>query len=468
MMHRSSRGAASRCLSQYQRQCRAVAAPIARHAHTGAVLTFLSPSPAHSRAAVAFLDALFRLPRIETTGAGRDGLDALHFGSSSASWDSTACACPTSGTILHFLSCSTEEEEREGEGGTSPRPALHLIAVHGSHSSAPSTPASNFSRAAALEALVECRERLAENIPVRQIFTKSNGALALSALESRLRGLFLNIMGKVRGRYPNPSWILRKLPSTTFPTPLLVDLTPFSSSQQDSSPTDNHGENAPPKDDESLCKGEGKCCKIRELALPFFTGGPSLQATLSKSSLARPLPGLYQCSVGPGGSKDKTKRNPGLIFRPLPAAEEDFHLSPPSLVFQCKSLLDSQKLVEETLGGRTDRIGWRGHSQTGSLIVSHPSTLGLDIRICEGVGAGQDWALSSSFDESTESLLAASLSELQSTHVVSEGKHEDAAAVREDGKILQGDCWVEFRETLKNPAVLFKQLSSAFQKPART
>lgn len=459
----------SRILHQYQQECRTVELPAltARRAHTGSVLTFLSPSPTHSRSAVEFLNKLFQLPRINTQETGRDSLDDLHFGSSSSSWDSIACACPTSGTILHFLSVSAEDEHKEST--KSPHPALYLIAVHGSHSSSLSTQSSSFSQAIYHEALMECRRRLAGSIPLRQI---SDGASALSAIESRLRGMFLTIMCKVRGRYPNPSWILEKFPSTARPTPLLVDLTPLSSKHHDSPLKRNSNKDTRSKENDTQCKGEGNCCKIRELALPFFSGGMSLQATLSKSSLSRPLPGLYQCAVGPRGNKGKTKSNthhePGLIFRPLPAADEDFHLSPPSLVFQCNSLSASQKNIEGKLGGRTDRIGWRGHNQSGSLIVSHPSTFGLDIRICEGVG--EEWALSSSFDESTESLLAASLSELQSTHVVSEGKANgsDASSVKEDARNLKGDCWVEFRETSKNPAVLFKQFSSWFNKPART
>ena len=94
-------------------------------------------------------------------------------------------------------------------------------------------------------------------------------------------------------------------------------------------------------------------------------------------------------------------------------------LSPPSLIFSCPSLDETQELVEKNLGGKTSKIRWRGDEHRGSLIVSHPSIAGLDVRISE------DWILSSSFDEAEQSVLAGSLDDLQSSHVMSEGKHDD-------------------------------------------
>ncbi|KAL9181369.1 hypothetical protein ACHAXT_010174 [Thalassiosira profunda] len=129
----------------------------------------------------------------------------------------------------------------------------------------------------------------------------------------------------------------------------------------------------------------------------------------------------------PSGNDNATAHNatdnPGLIFRPLPAAQEDLRLSPPSLVFQSKSLDESQELIERTLGGRT---------------------------ICET--AGEEWVLSSSFDEAQDSLLAGSLAELQSTHVVSEGKRGGTDTVAGDPKIGHADCWIETRQTVKRPS----------------
>ncbi len=143
-----------------------------------------------------------------------------------------------------------------------------------------------------------------------------------------------------------------------------------------------------------------------------------------------------------------TTTNPGLIIRPLPAADGDMRLSPPSLVFRCESLSGSRDLIEGRLGGRTHKIGWRGNGLSGSLIVSHPSVTGIEIRIRESVHDG-GWALSSSFDESQESLLAGSIAELQSTRVTSEGGA--TTSIIGDDKIGNGDCWVEFRSNVARP-----------------
>jgi len=433
----------------------------------GPILTFLSSSPTHSRQAVHFLNQLFNLPQVssssEREATRRDCLDEFHFGSLSHSWDSVACACPTSGTILHFLSFSADKNNEPRVKNemrvNNVHPSLQLIAIHGSDSASISpTSSSQCSEEQYHNALIECRQRLATTIQNMQIFDGNKYALA-STLEARLRGLFLYIMCDILGWQPNPAWILAKKSSP------ILDLMPFS-----------------PKETSSLERQDSKngpieidiTGKLRELALPFFPGvSSSLQTVLSKSSLIRPLPGLYQCPAGPTESKATTKRNttanPGLIFRPLPAAQEDLRLSSPSLVFQCESLVEAQKLVEEKLGGRTFKIGWRGHGQLGSLIVGHPSILGLDIRICEA--AGNEWILSSSFDEAQESLLAGSLAELQSTHVVSEGKSGAAETSSGTGDTKNGnaDCWVEFRSNVKHPTGFFKQFtSSLFQKPART
>jgi len=442
----------------------------------GPILTFLSSGPKYSRSAVVFFNELFDLPRIDTesisTTGKRDSLDELHFGSSSSSWDSVACACPTSGTVLHFLSYSDDQYE---EATNSEHPAsLHLMAVHGSHSSSlPLTQSPQTSKEAYLHALMECRQRLAGSIQERQLFSHSgdkDGLVSASSnLEARLRGLLFNIMCSGMGRQPNPSWILEKNPSTTRSISPLMDLTPLTSNL--SPPIYSNEKTSPIIGNESQPAKQDHTGKLRELAMPFFPGVSSLQTKLSKSSLPRPLPGLYQCSAGSNGTKSATKRNvtddPGLIFRPLPAAQEDLRLSPPSLVFQCESLEGAQKLVEGKLGGRIEKIGWRGHGQSGSLIVNHPSIIGLDIRICEA--PGNEWKLEGMFAEAQESLLAGSLEELQSTHVVSEGKGDSTSTVKKDTKTLNADCWVEFRSNIKQPLGFFKQFtSSIFQKPART
>jgi len=457
----------------HRRSTTSRASIIATAAPPGPILTFLSSSPTHSREAVHFLNELFELPKInnqnglaDQDATRRDSLDQFHFGGTRKKWDSVACACPTSGTILHFMSFSPGKnqkarEKNETKGGD-PSLQLKLIAIHGSDSSSPpSTTSSKSSADQYSNALVECRQRLAKNIQSMQIFEGEKPGSLASTLEARARGLVV-VVSDILGREPNPAWILS---GKTSP---LLDLMSFSSNET----TSLDKESAGPTEREKAGKQSRNTGKLKELALPFFHGlSSSIQTKLSNSSLLRPLPGLYQCAVGQTRAKDAGKRNatanPGLIFRPLPAAEEDLRLSSPSLVFQCESLAKAQKLVEGKLGGAVFKIGWRGHGKLGSLIVSHPSILGLDIRICES--ASNDWVLSSSFDEAQESLLAGSLADLQSTHVVSEGKIGVEASSRTvDKKNDNGDCWVELRSNVKHPTGFLNQfVSSLLNKPAR-
>ncbi|KAL7435415.1 hypothetical protein ACHAXH_006388 [Discostella pseudostelligera] len=429
----------------------------------GPVVTFFSPSPQRSRSAVEFLNKLFHLPQIQiynikssesqTGRKTRDCLDELHFGkdssSSSSSWDSIACACPTSGTILHFLSyCSgTADERQRSRSIDDVNSPLHLIAIHGSSALEHFDPTNNTQYRSVM---IECRRRLAETLESEHIIPHPFAW----TFEARLRGLLFYVMCNVMGREPQPNWIIPTQPSTT---PIL-DLTPlFPSNAKDAL--------VHSIDDEHRCNHTDCIGKLREIVLPFFPEVSSLQTTLSQSSLSRPLPGLYQFQIGSEYGKETVNRTtnkpntPGLIVRPLPAAQEDLRLSPPSLVFQCKSLVNVQTLVEEKLGGRTSKIGWRGNGQLGSLIVSHPSITGLDVRICESTG--DEWVLSSSFDESQDSLLAGSLAELQSVHVVSDGKHNDIekASTVGDKHTANGDCWIEFRSNVKHPTGFLKHFA---------
>ncbi len=418
----------------------------------GPIITFLSPSPQRSRSAVEFLHKLFHLPQIQIdycisslksdaarNSSRRDCLDELHFGiDSSSSWDSIACACPTSGTILHFLSYHSAAEERKPsrtmDHGYSP---LHLIAIQ------------LYCNTHYQTAMIECRKRLAETLKNGHAIPHSFA----STIEARLRGLIVYIMRNVMGRQPQPKWIIPGSPSTT---PIL-DLTPFVSP---------HAIKIPALSNEDEHR-HTDCGKLRELVLPYFPEVSSLQATLSQSSLSRPLTGLYQYpefDKETGEERTINTHTSGLVVRPLPAAQEDLRLSPPSLVFQCKSLVETQTLVEEKLGGRTTKIGWRGNGHLGSLIVSHPSITGLDIRICETTG--DEWVLSSSFDESQDSLLAGSLAELQSVHVVSEGRrNNNTEKTSGDKNTANGDCWIEVRTNAKHPAGFLKQLSRGKTNP---
>lgn len=297
---------------------------------------------------------------------------------------------------------------------------LHLIAVHGSITLKQVDPTSDSHYQIAM---IECRKSLAETLENEKIVP-------------RLRGSLIYVVCNVMGKELQPNWIIPASPSTT---PIL-DLTPLSPSNAMN--VSAHST----EDDCHHCTG-----KLRELVLPYFPAVSSLQTTLSQSPLLRPLTGLYQYPVGAGNGKEteveRITKTPmsGLIIRPLPAAQEDLRLSPPSLVFQSKSLVEAQTLIEEKIGGRTSKIGWRGNGQLGSLIVSHPSITGLDVRICET--NSDEWVLSGSFDESQDSLLAGSLADLQSVNVMSDGKHGD---VEKTAANTGGDCWVEVRSNLKH------------------
>jgi hypothetical protein len=352
-------------------------------------------------------------------------------------WDSVACICPKSGTILHFLSLANDESSHESREEVNDVQSSHsLIAIHGGVPSAfPHDQEDQFTVHTCVDVVLQSRGRLAEELRTRQLFQPNYAerGSVVSSLESRLRGKAIRLMN-LMGKQLSPSWLLSKIPQTS--NDVVLDLRPFNI-------TSNKLDFIPSKQ-----KDRHHAFQLRELALPFFPERSSLQQQLSRSSLIRPMPGLYQCvqstSIGYplNTSKCQTKADDGLVLRPLPSATEDFRLSPPSLVCQCSSLAEAKESVENELGGKTAKIGWRGDGQNGSLIVSHPSIRGMDIRLVE-VGSGNaGWVTNSYFHESQEALLAASLDDLQSSHVVSEGKDrdEEGSNYHVDPKILNADC----------------------------
>ena len=365
------------------------------------VLTFLSPHPNHSRSAVQFLQQLFQLDPIGNStlstspqSTKRDLLDEMHFGSSSSmSWHSIGCTCNSSGTILHFLSLADGKTEASRTQNSS----LSLLSINECSISD--------------DALSNCREQLSHSMEDNYFFGRQT-----RSLEARLRGVAFSMTQKM-GREIQSSWLLPNTPA--------LNLNRRSSGQSASSDmTTSTGESA-------------NAIGLRELVLPFFSEYSTVQSDLSKSKLSRPLPGLYQYDCE------------GLVIRPLPAADEDLRLPPPSLIFQCPSLHDAKELVENDLGGKTAKIGWRGDKDRGSLIVNHPSIAGLDVRISE------DWILSSSFDEAEQAVLAGSLDDLQSSHVLG----HDGEEVTIDPKTNNADCWVEARSNVKRPSGFLKRFS---------
>mmetsp|Transcript_6811 Transcript_6811/g.9943 ORF Transcript_6811/g.9943 Transcript_6811/m.9943 type:complete len:369 (-) Transcript_6811:121-1227(-) len=179
---------------------------------------------------------------------------------------------------------------------------------------------------------------------------------------------------------------------------------------------------------------------LKEITIPHFDNslypdGRSLLLTLSESSLTRPVVGLYQFQGG-------------LTIRPLPAGTLDQVLPRPSLVFRCDNLEDNIKVLRNR-GAITGKIGFNA-SRKGQVMVQHPYIPGLDLRLTETV------AYSSSFPEAQEALLAGSLTELQNKNVLLEGGVENQEDAVPDLMNGVGDCWVEFRATMKQPLGFFK------------
>lgn len=157
---------------------------------------------------------------------------------------------------------------------------------------------------------------------------------------------------------------------------------------------------------------------LKELVVPFSDEGPSLLAKLSQSGLPRPATGLYQCE--------------GLCLRPLPSAAKDHEMPPPSLIFHMTEL-----------HAEATKIGHTGRKGAGQYMLRSEAVPGLDVRLCPADG------YSTHFAEAQESLLAGSLSPLQSDHVL------DGAKGEVDPRTNQIDCWVEFRANMARPSGFF-------------
>ena len=91
---------------------------------------------------------------------------------------------------------------------------------------------------------------------------------------------------------------------------------------------------------------------------------------------------------------------------------------------------DNDSSSTSTTAVATAKIGYNGTAK-GQIMVQTGDWTGLDVRFCEST------KYSSMFAEAQASLQAGSLPELQR---------------EEDGKLKDGDCWVEFRANLRHPA----------------
>lgn len=188
---------------------------------------------------------------------------------------------------------------------------------------------------------------------------------------------------------------------------------------------------------------------LKEVVVPFFdyaqyNDGSTLLSRMSKAKFSRPTVGVYQW---PGSATH---------IRPLPMAAEDQQLPPPSLIFHSVSPKHTEDVASKA-GVHLAKIGYGG-SSVGQKMLIHPDLHGLDIRCCT-----QD-TFSSSFAEAQESLLAASIDELQSTNTLLAGGESG----EDDERIGNGDCWVEFRANLRRPSGFWQRPASSMVTKNRT
>lgn len=239
--------------------------------------------------------------------------------------------------------------------------------------------------------------------------------------------------------------------------------------------------------------------RLREIAIPFsdeatYPNGKSMLEILSESQLIRPKIGLYQWGGNQVGGKNKNELTHGIILRPLPSASTDIVLPPTTFIFQCQTLNDAEKHVQEqnkqnnvrinegegisisaAASCKLSKLGFNGYQNNGQLRIessenksvnndySSVNMSSLEFRYCDAK------ELSSSFAEAQESLLAGSLNDLQNVNVMVEGKENSSSKDNNVDKTNSeneskldlmnglGDCWVEFRANIKQPTGFFKK-----------
>ena len=197
-------------------------------------------------------------------------------------------------------------------------------------------------------------------------------------------------------------------------------------------------------DDDDSCVPKPTMTYLKEVAVPYFDyaaykDGSTFLSKLGLAMTIRPTVGVYQWL------------NNITCIRPLPTAAEDQRLPSPSLIFHCESPENNEDKIREH-GFREARIGYgglgrdRGH---GQVMLLHKDLIGLDIRYCPRT------KISSAFSEAQESLLSGSLPELQSTNVLLAG-----GKANDDKRIGNGDCWVEFKASIKRPHGFIRSITS--------
>lgn len=370
-------------------------------------MSVVSSSPAASRLAQEVLRDLFSMEPMTLKQEKEDKLNqSVGFPMFRRSWDSVASKCPSSGTVLHFLSLTSDSDTLDNDATSNHISLLGITDSKGNNQDD--------------NAIVqESRQWLASHICGENDARTLAKSLGLLVNHASGRNISASHLTRLKGGLP-----LMSLPSS-------------SNSNEESL--------------QSLQTGA-----LKEIAIPFDDGccypnGQSLLSMLSSSTLNRPTVGLYQWP------------NNGIALRPLPSAEEDRTLPVPSLVFFCKDL-DSVAGQVSAVGAVSAKIGYNGLAESGQLMVSHPMLYGLDLRVTDCV------EFTSAFPEAQEALLASSLGELQNANVLVKGGKENDVANRStvDNRDNQGDCWVEFRANMKRPSGFIKRSTRGKSGKVRT
>ena len=189
---------------------------------------------------------------------------------------------------------------------------------------------------------------------------------------------------------------------------------------------------------------------LKEIVIPFdfsntMYGSSSNTTTTFIDTLSnirhqefnRSVTGLYQLPYS------------NLYIRPIPMAKEDRQCcTKPTLIFHSDTdhmdgVLQQNHTIDTNIDGTTKlmKIGYTGRQSHGQVMISDSSRFGgISVRLC----AQQQ--PTSAFAEAQDSLLASSLNELQSQHVLlSTSDHS------KDPRTNNTDCWVEFRANLRHP-----------------
>jgi len=393
---------------------------------THPVLTFVSGSTASNQKAQEFFCSVFSFQELAPP-SNTNNVDKNDKLSQSASLgifsgpelSSTAIQCPSTGTILHFLSLDESPFYSSKKNDKRNDHPLSLLAI--TNSVTPHDPTS--SQQSSWESIQNARDFISPHVD------------SLSLLK-------VGAVSKIVSRHFHSTDLVTS--STTLPLIQIPSNNPLSSSLTLSSLSNL---DAP---------------SLREVVLPH-TEESHLPTTLSKFPrsihpiTSKPIIGLY--SYPHSSSKTASP----LHLRPLPAAPHDRFFGIPSLIFQCQDLYPTKTQLQSKLDCQMEKVGFsNSQNLKGQYRIRSSFIDGMDIRLCHAHN------LSSSFAEAQESLLAGSFDELQNYQVLSEGKHttnnDDEGSNDENEKEIvehwqkmkkDGDCWVEFRSTIKSPAGFF-------------